>query len=221
MKRCKYEDLFDNYLLNRLDEEKNKEIEEHYFNCPSCFEKIAERNELISIIKLRGNEIFRDEGKEDDVKGLTWFERIVSLLTPKQWAATAVSACLLLIIFGLVFIFIPYSRITPYSFRSIGYDKTRGGEIIIKLVPPVDIKSIPSKFEWSRLVEDGDYKIYIFDNGNQLWSSTTKENFIVLPEEVRSRMIVDKKYSCEVKAFSSKGTLEASGKIEFKIQRAE
>ena len=221
MRRCKYEDLFDNYLLNRLDEDKNKEFEEHYFNCPSCFEKIVERNELISLIKHKGNEIFQDEGKEDEVKGLTWFEKIVSLLTPKQWAATAVSACLLLIIFGLVFIVIPYSRITPYTFRSIGHDKTRGGEIIIKLVPPVDVKSVPSKFEWSRLVEDGDYKIYIFDNGNQLWSSTTKENFIVLPEEVRSRMIVDIKYSCEVKAFSSKGTLEASGKIQFKIQRDE
>ena len=51
MKKCKFEDFIDDYLLNRLVDGKEKEIVEHYFNCPYCFEKMVERYELISVVK--------------------------------------------------------------------------------------------------------------------------------------------------------------------------
>ena len=51
MKKCKYEDFIDDYLLNRLVEDRDNIFEEHYFNCPYCFEKINERQEFISIAK--------------------------------------------------------------------------------------------------------------------------------------------------------------------------
>ncbi len=221
MKHSKFEVLIDNYLLNRLDEDKKKEFEEHYFNCPSCFEKMVERDELISVIKYKGDMIFKHKHAAEETKGVTWTENIVSLLTPKQWAAAAVSAFLLLIIFGLVFYVIPNRGPTPPSF-SIPVDSTeRGTQIKIKLIPPVDIESVPSRIEWPELGEDVEYKIYIYDNGDQLWSATTKENFIVLPEEVKNRMPSGEKYSCEVKAFSPLGLLKASGKIQFAIRKTE
>jgi hypothetical protein len=201
MRKCKFEDLIDNYLLNRLDEEKKKNFEEHYFNCPYCFEKMVERDELISVIKYKGDMIFQDEYAVEETKGLTWTEKIVSLLTPKQWAATAVSAFMLLIIFCLIFYVIPNRR------------AERGAQIKIKV--------IPSKIEWSKLGEDVEYKIYIYHNGDNLWSSTTKENFVVLPEELKKRMTLGEIYSCEVKAFSTHGTLKASGRTQFKIRRSE
>lgn len=51
MKKCQFEDFIDDYLLNRLFDGKGKKFEEHYFNCPYCFEKMLERQELISIVK--------------------------------------------------------------------------------------------------------------------------------------------------------------------------
>jgi len=55
-----------------------------------------------------------------------------------------------------------------------------------------------------------------------LWTTTTKDNFIVLPEKVRKRMTLGEKYSWEVKAFSPEGTLIAiSGKVHFKITKGE
>ncbi|NIM59225.1 MAG: hypothetical protein GTO16_09835 [Candidatus Aminicenantes bacterium] len=213
MKKCKYEDLIDNYLLNKLDEVKKKKFEEHYFNCPYCFEKMAERDELISVIKYKGDMIFQEEYAVEEKKGVTGIEKIVSLLTPKQWAATAASALLLLIIFSLILYIIPNRGPTPPPFPIPDDSTERGAQIKIKVVP--------SKIEWSKLGEDVEYKIYIYHNGDKLWSTTTKENFVVLPEEVKKSMTLGEIYLCEVKAFSAQGPLKASGRTQFKIRRSE
>jgi hypothetical protein len=221
MRKCKFEGLIDDYLLNRLDENKKKKFEEHYFNCPYCFEKMVERDELISVIKYKGDMIFQEEYAVEDTKSRTWIERVVSLLTPKQWATAAVLAFLLLIIFCLILYVIPDRRPTLPPFPLPEDSIERGIQIKIKLIPPVDIESVPSRIEWPELGEDVEYKIYIYDNGNQLWSATTKENFMVLPEEAKISMTSGEKYSCEVKAFSSQGFLKASGKIQFKIRKTD
>jgi hypothetical protein len=213
MRKCKFENLIDNYLLKGLDEDKKKIFEEHYFSCPYCFEKMVERDELISIIKYKGDMIFQDGYVVEEAKGITWVEKIVSFLTPKQWVAAAVSACLFLII-GCLFLYVIPNRGPTLPLFSITDDSTERGT-------QIKIKVIPSKIEWSRLGEDVEYKIYIFNNGDKLWSTTTNENFVVLPEEVKKRMTLGEIYSCEVKAFSPQGPLKASGKTEFKIQKTE
>ena len=213
MRKCKFEVLIDDYLLNRLDEDKKKEFEEHYFSCPYCFEKMVERDELISVIKYKGDMIFQDQQVAEETKSVTWTENIVSLLTPKQWATAAVSAFLLLIVFCLILYVIPNRGPTPPPFSVPDDSVERGAQIKIKV--------IPSKIEWSRLGEDVEYKIYIYHNGNKLWSDTTKENFVVLPEEVKKRMTLGEIYSCEVKAFSTQGPLKASGRTQFKIRKTE
>ncbi len=214
---CKCEHLIDNYLFDRLDDEKKKKFEEHYFNCPYCFEKMVERDELISLIKQKGDVIFQDEYVVEEEKGATWFEKIASFFTPKQWALIPVYTALLLI---TVFILIPYFKPAPPQFF-ISEDRVRG-ESITLISPVIDIKTVPSKFEWKDSDEDVEYKIYIYDDGEKLWAATTKDNFIVLPEKVRNRMTQGEKYSWEVKAFSFEGTLIAlSSKVHFKITKGE
>jgi hypothetical protein len=51
MKKCMFEEFIDDYLLNRLGKNKELIFEEHYFNCPYCFRKMVERQEIISIVK--------------------------------------------------------------------------------------------------------------------------------------------------------------------------
>ena len=60
MRKCKYDELIDNYLFNRLSEEERQEFEEHYFDCPVCFVKLEEPETLISAVKYKGHEIFQD-----------------------------------------------------------------------------------------------------------------------------------------------------------------
>jgi hypothetical protein len=217
MKMCKYEHLIDDYLLDRLDDKKRKRFEEHYFNCSYCFAKMVEREELISTIKLKGETIFQDEGVVDREKGATGFEKIASFLTPKQWALVSVCAALVLIV---TCVLIPHFNPSPPQFF-ISEDRVRGNSIIL-ISPVIDIKTVPAKFEWQDSGKDVEYKIYIYDNGNKLWDTTTKDNFIVLPERVRKRMALGEKYSWEVKAFSPKGTLIAvSSKVQFKIAKIE
>ncbi len=217
MKMCKCEHLIDDYLFDRLDDEEKNKFEKHYFNCAFCFEKMVERDELISTIKQKGDMIFQDEYVVEGEKETAWYEKVASLLTPKQWALIPVYAALLLIV---IFVFIPYFKPAPPQFF-ISEDRVRG-ESITLISPVIDIKTVPSKFEWKDSGEDVEYKIYIYDNGEKLWSATTKENFIVLPEKIRKLMTSGEKYSWEVKAFSPEGTLIAiSSKVHFKISKGE
>lgn len=218
MKKCTFEDRIDDYLFNRLDEDKKREFEEHYFNCTSCFEKMTERDELVSVIKNKGNIIFKDEYIAEAAKGETWLEKITSFLTPRQWALATISAALLLIV---VFGVLPYLKTTPPQFF-INEDSIRTYKITL-ISPVIDMETVHSKFEWIKLKrQDVEYKIYIYNNGDMLWSDSTKENFIILPEKTKKLLTAGEKYSWQVKAFSPEGTLiSVSGKVQFKIRQHE
>ncbi|NQT79591.1 MAG: zf-HC2 domain-containing protein [Candidatus Aminicenantes bacterium] len=216
MRNCKFEELIDNYLLNRLTENNKEKFEKHYFDCPDCFNKMVKRDELISIIKSKGDIIFKDEYVAEEAKGETWLEKITSFLTPKQWAMAAASACL---IFVIVFGVIPNLKTTSPQFF-INEDMVRGGSITL-ISPVFETHVVPSQFEWKKLGENTEYKIYIYDNGDVLWQETTKENFIVLPEKIK-KLLSGEKYSWQVKAFSPEGTLiSVSSKVQFKINQNE
>ncbi len=214
MRNCKFEETIDNYLFNRLSKDEKNKFEEHYFNCSSCFEKMVERDELIAAIKYKGQEIFKDEYVAEAAKGETFGEKITAFLTPKVWATAAISALLIAVIaFGVL----PMLKTTSPQFFIINDDTVRGAQIT--LISPIwESETVPSKFEWNKLGEDVEYKIYIYDNGDTLWIETTEENYIDLPEEIKNTLASGEKYSWQVKAFSPEGTLiSVSSRVQFKI----
>ncbi len=222
MKKCNSKVQIDDYLFNRLDEDKKEEFEKHYFNCPSCFNKMAERNELIAVVKSKGQTIFKDEYIAEAAKGETWLEKLTSFLTPKQWALSTVSAALLLVV---IFYIIPTVKPTaPQFYINEDAFTVRAANNKITLISPViDMKTIQSRFEWEKLErEDVEYKVYIYNNGDTLCSETTKDNYIVLNEHAKSLLKAGEKYSWQVKAFSPEGTIiSISGKVRFTIQKIE
>lgn len=214
MRKCKHDDLIDDYLLNKLSEEKKQEFEAHYFNCHICFEKMAERDEMLTAIKYKGNAIFQDFERETEVEHVSLLEHIWAFLTPKQWAlAAATVAVLLVVALGVL----PHLTSTSPQFF-INDDVVRGGSI--KLISPViTVNAIPSQFKWESLGEDVEYKIEIY-NHELLWSATTSNNYIALPQEVKEKMVNGGKYSWQVKAFSAEGTLIAvSSKVQFPVTK--
>ena len=76
MRKCKHEDLIDDYLLNKLTEEKKQEFEAHYFNCHVCFERMAERDEMLAAIKYKGHTIFQGLETEPVAERIPLFEQI-------------------------------------------------------------------------------------------------------------------------------------------------
>lgn len=213
MRKCKCEDLIDDYLLSKLPETNRGKFEEHYFNCSLCFEKLVEREELISVIKNKGYMIFQDEYLAEETRRVPWFEPVLSFLTPKQWALAAVSAAL---IFMVIFRVIPNFKTTSPQFFINNEDVVRG-ESITLISPLIDIKAVPSEFKWNSLGKNVEYKIYIY-NEKLLWTDITKDSTITLPEDIKKLMISDQKYSWQVKAFSPEGFLFAvSSRVQFKI----
>lgn len=217
MKKCEFEDQIDNYLLNRLEGGDRDNFEEHYFNCTSCFQKMEERNELISAIKSRGAWIFKEEPVPERKTLVPTFEKIYSFFTPRQWAAAAISAAFLLVaVFGIL----PQLRKSTPQFYLSENEVVRG-ESLSLISPIIDVKTVPSFFEWRQLAQDVEYKIYIY-NDKLLWTASTKETRIDVPEDIKQLMVVGQKYSWQVRAFSSKGTLIAvSSKVQFQVTATE
>jgi hypothetical protein len=212
MKECKYESLVDDYLLNKLNVQEKNVFEEHYFNCPPCFQKMVEKDEIISVVKQRGSEIFQDIEAPARRRSEPFYERLFAFFTPKQWVVAAASTAILAFIFlGVV----PNLKTQSPQFF-INEDLVRG-ESIILISPLINIESVPGQFKWTSLGKDVEYKIYIY-NHSMLWSAATNNNYISLPEEIQKRMKSGEKYSWEVKAFSPEGSLIAiSSRVQFRI----
>ncbi|MEA3420175.1 MAG: hypothetical protein U9Q97_00675, partial [Acidobacteriota bacterium] len=65
--------------------------------------------------------------------------------------------------------------------------------------------------------KDIEYKVFIY-NHTLLWNTTTKNNYVSLPEDIKELMVAGEKYSWQVKAFSPEGTLIAvSSRVQFMI----
>lgn len=218
MKNCKFNSLIDDYLLGKLNEKKREKFEEHYFNCEQCFQKAVARDELLAVIKSKGHVIFADEKRREERKEAFFVEKIFAFLTPKQWAYVAVSMAVLLF---LCLVAVPlFEKTAAPQFFLDGEDVARG-ESISLISPVIDIESVPSQFKWVKLEKDYEYRIYIY-NEKLIWSSSTKENTISLPEEIKEKikheMKANQKYSWQVKAFSPEGTLIAvSPRVQFTI----
>lgn len=217
MRKCKFDDLIDSYLLNKLDRKERENFEEHYFNCQACFEKMAERDELIAVVKNKGQMIFADEERQEEKKEVLFIEKILSFLTPRQWAYAAVSVALVIVV---LFNVVPLLKKTPQPpfFLDLDKEERVRGESISLISPVIDIKTVPSQFMWDPLGDNVEYKISIYFNHQPFWTATTKESTISLPKDVKNRMEASRKYSWQVKAFSPQGILLAvSPKVQFKI----
>jgi hypothetical protein len=212
MRKCHYENQIDDYLLNKLPETQKDEFEKHYFNCSHCFQSMIEREEIISVIKHEGYSIFQDEYLAEETKTVSWLDTVRASLAPRTWAVAAVSAALLLVVlFGVL----PSLKTTSPRFF-INEDLVRG-ESITLISPVIDITNVPSQFKWRSHGEDVEYKIYLY-NQKLLWTATTQENSIVLPESVKKLMTSGETYSWQVKAFAPEGGLIAvSSRVRFKI----
>lgn len=211
MKKCHFENLIDEYLFDKLDEKQKEKFEEHYFNCPQCFEKMNQTDEMIAVIKAHGSEIFRDFYAPRKTRR-SRLEPVLAFLTPRQWAMAAVSAALILVVaIGVI----PNRKTTSPEFL-INDDLVRGSSITL-ISPVIDnLDQVPSEFRWQRLRDNIEYKLFIFHQKELLWTTTTKDNFVTLSENTMSLMAPNKKYSWQVKAFSPEGFLIAvSSPVQF------
>lgn len=213
MRTCPSEDSLDRYVMNTLTEEQAAEIEEHYFNCPVCFQKISERNELVEVIRARGAEIFKGTEAERIEAKTSIGESVSAFLAPRRWLAAAASAAVLLLAAALLFI--PKSGGRVPEFTSTG-DAAVRGESLTPLSPVGAMRAAPAAFEWEAVRGAASYRISLSGPGTE-WSAETKEAKAVLPDAVRSAMPPGS-YQWLVKAYSAQGALlAASGKAEFTI----
>lgn len=207
MNTTEFQELVDDYLFDRLSPEKTKQFEEHYFNCARCFTYLQERRELILAVKAHGERIFQDMPDYQQVNAPSLWNRILSFLTPKQWAAATVASAAIIL---AALVLIPTVQKTGPEFI-LDQDTVRGESITLIT------DAIPTQFQWEKIGGNAEYQISIY-NHTLIWQETTRNNYITLPDSVKDKLIPGKNYFWQVKAFSPQGTLIAeSSKIQFPV----
>jgi len=213
MRQCLFENQIDDYLLNRLEGDKKERFEEHYFNCSSCFARLQERDDLVTAIKAKGAWLFARERQAEARSWAAALGKITDWMTPRQWAAAAVSAAVILFaVFGAL----PLLRHQSPQFTLSDSEVVRGQSLSL-ITPLIDVKAVPAYFEWAKLANAAEYKISIY-NGELLWSADTADTRITVPEDVKLKMVAGRRYAWQVKAYSAAGTLVAvSSRVRFQV----
>src|SRR5512139_1144652 len=155
MRKCLFADRIDDYLMNKLNEGVREQFEEHYFNCPSCFQEMEERDALISTIKSQVAWLFMAPSASERRDWVPAWKRALSSFTPRQWATVGVAAAaFLIVIFGVM----PRFRGSSPQFILSETEVVRG-ESLTLMSPIIDVRAVPTFFEWKSLGQDVEYRI--------------------------------------------------------------
>jgi len=213
MRKCKFEDMIDGYLLNKLSERDKELFEEHYFNCPACFEELQARSLIINTIKNHP-EVLASEEIRVKVPLVARLKReLAAFFNVRQLAMAGIIS---LIFVAVIIAVVPKRQALLPDFTLTDTETVRGSSITL-ISPVIDMNQVPSFFEWKKLGENVEYQISI-SNHELLWKTTTKENRVVLPDEVKAKMVPGERYSWQVKAFGPDGSLIAvSSRVQFLV----
>ncbi len=214
MRKCRYEDLIDSYLLDKMAAEEQTDFEEHYFICRSCFEKMSERDEIIQILKKEGVFGAEEEAEGRGVPRKAGGRKRSSFLTPPRLAVVAVSAAAVL--FALWFLLPRRAALSP-EFLLSG-DETVRGASVTPVTPQGGMVEAPAFIEWKSAGPGMQYRLSLSSGNTVLWDATTTETRAALPENVRAGLRAGRTYAWQVRAFKPDGTLAAmSARVKFKV----
>jgi len=221
MTSCLQEGKIDAYLMGKLSQAESDAFEDHYFNCPSCFQKTYARNELVDVIKYRGASIFAPEEERapavETAKVPIW-KKITAFLSPRPWVAVAAAAAVLLVVIVGV---VPRSNPSAPVFSAIE-DATVRGASIETIAPAGAQAKAPAGFSWKAVAGAAEYGVSLFKGSELIWSATTAgaDVRIALPDGLAKGFETGAVYAWQVKAYSAQGTmLSASARTEFTIAR--
>ena len=220
MTSCRQEEKIDAYLMGKLPKAEAEAFEDHYFNCPACFQKTFARNELVDVIKYKGASIFAPEEEArrpvvETPKVALW-DRITAFLAPRPWMAVAAAAAVLLVVVVGV---IPRSHPSSPVFTAV-VDTTVRGAALEAIAPAGAQTQAPAFLSWKGIDGVAEYAVSLFKGSELVWSATSAEARAVLPESVAKELAAGEAYAWQVKAYSPQGTmLSASARTEFTIAR--
>ena len=213
MRKCKFEDMIDGYLLNKLGERDKELFEEHYFNCPACFEELQARSLIINTIKNHPEVLASEEVRAKVPLAARLKRELAAVFNVRQLATAGIIS---LIFLAVIIAVVPKRQAILPDFTLTDTETVRGSSITL-ISPVIDMNQVPSFFEWKKLGENVEYQISI-SNHELLWKTTTKENRVVLPDEIKAKMVPGERYSWQVKAFGPDGSLIAvSSRVQFLV----
>jgi hypothetical protein len=210
MTKCCKEHQMDRYILGRLSEAEIREFEEHYFNCPACFERLRERETMVEAVVRKRDDLLAPDNAPSSLSG-----RIRAAIAFHPWAAAATAAGLVLLIAAGLLV----RGRGPQAEPAPAGDEIVRGASIVALEPAGGLKAVPAALAWKPAAPGREYQAEIA-GPDLIWTSPATETGVVLPEDVRAKLRPGIAYVWQVKAYAPDGTLmERSPKTAFTISK--
>jgi hypothetical protein len=201
MRNCPDERKIDRYLLGRMSEDETREFEIHYFSCPSCFERMRDREAVVESVARKRADLLSPPA-----------ERPAFGFRPRLWATAAAAAAFLLVI-AAALVLRPWERGVPAP----GEGVVRGAALAA-VAPAGDLPAAPEMLAWNPGPPDLEYRVEL-DGPGLSWSAPAPGPSIVLPPDVRAKLARGAVYTWQVKGYAAEGTLLArSPKTTFRVR---
>ena len=188
-----FERQIDDYLLGRLSAEEAECFEKHYFDCPACFQRTAERAALLEAVRQAG------PAPAPAVRPAKKRSRIRFRLA---WSAAGAAVLLA----AAVFLMVPRTP-RPPDFPDSGTRIVRGAPVVL-IAPAGILEENPKSFSWRGVDGAAEYRITV-EGLEPVWTAETDKPSVVIPAEIAPRFLPGKTYSWTVKAYTAEGTLLA------------
>ncbi len=219
---CPDEEIFIKAFLNEISLEEKEKLINHVLICEKCKLKFEVMKQLSNELKKRQENFEKEEFSASEerqfkkmakqrIKELKGEEkRVFFRFVPVKYVTIMVG---LLVILGGYFLIHEFHQ--KEIFRGEKEEK-------LMLIEPVGkISRLPSVFKWIALkeAEGGYYRFQLIDDElNTVWEITVENNKIIVPEDIRNKLMKGKVYIWRVEAFDDNDRKIDSGLKYFEIE---
>ena len=219
---CPDNEVFVRAFLNEISLEEKEKLINHVLICEKCKLKFEVMKQLSNELKKRRENFEKEEFSASEerqfkkmakqrIKELKGEEkRVFFRFVPVKYVTIMVG---LLVILGGYFLIHEFHQ--KEIFRGEKEEK-------LMLIEPVGkISRLPSVFKWIALKEAGGgyYRFQLIDHElNTVWEITVENNKIIVPEDIRNKLMKGKVYIWRVEAFDDNDRKIDSGLKYFEIE---
>ena len=184
------------------------------FQAAGSGEMSREERKAAALLQKRSQEILRPQ--ERDQAREPWWKAWFSM---RRLAQASLAMAVLLAAAGVAIHYRTSIQSPSLNGSSqAGPDVLRSAAFAV-ISPSGDLNQAPSEVRWEKVPNAANYQVHLLEvDRNELWKAETKEDRIVLPPAVRSRIVPAKTLLLEIDAYDSSGSkIGETGLVRFRL----
>ena len=176
-------------------------------------EMSPEARKTAALLQKRSQKILHPSGSAE--ARVPWWKAPFII---RRFAQASLALATLLVVAGIAIHFRTTIQPSLNGPSRIGQDVLRSGAFNV-ISPSGDLNEAPAEIRWEKVPNAATYQVHLLEvDRNELWKAETKDDHIVLPASIRSRIVPAKTLFCQIDAYDSSGSkVGETGLVRFRL----